>query len=106
MSETNNIVRSNSPDSSKRERGMNRILAQLHPRQVIWVLLGALIVVLGWHGNGYVHRLEAMEKHAEVQNGTLNHMKLEQNTQRINMEWVVRSMGGEPAVTPPKEEDE
>lgn len=107
MPETNDIVRSSgSPDSSKRERGMNRIWATLHPRQVIWFLLSALIAGMIFVGNGYRGRLVAVEKHIEIQNGTLTDMKLEQNTQRINMEWVVRSMGGTPAVTPPKEEEE
>ncbi len=104
MPETNDIVRSSaSPDSSKRERGMNKVWAQLHPRQVIWALLVALILVLGWHGNGYVARLETVETNIKIQNGTLQDIKLEQNTQRINMGWVVEALGGIPAVTPPKD---
>ncbi len=106
MADTNDTVRSSSPDSSKRERGMNRIWASLHPRQVIWALLVALILVLGWHGNGYVARLETVETHIKVQNGTLKTIELEQQTQKVNMEWVVRSLGGEPKVTVhPKEEE-
>lgn len=86
MNETNTV--SGSPDSSKRERGMNRIWASLHPRQVIWVLLVALIAVLGWNGNGYVERLETVEEHIEIQNGTLQRMEVEQQSQKVHIEWI------------------
>ena len=78
----------NETSTEKRHEGMAGILRKVHPRHVIWFLMTALFAVILFVGAIYDNRLIAVESHIEIQNGTLHRMEVEQQTQKVNIEWI------------------
>lgn len=68
--------------------GVTGMLRKVHPRQIIWGLLVALIGLVGFIGKQYDGRLEALEAYKVEQNGHLKKIDTRLEVMDTNVQWI------------------